>query len=125
MRDEGAQRPRLPLHAEKFGALGVYGSDAPAIQALADGDPSLGARLDAALPYLAAEVVWAARMEMARTVEDVLSRRTRALVLNAAAAVRMAPAAARLLAKELGRDQAWVDGQVTAFNDVARHYQLQ
>ena len=109
---------------EKFDDLAVYGSDAPAIRTLADSDPRLGVRLDEALPYLAAEVVWAARMEMARTVEDVLARRTRALMLNAAAAVRMAPAAARLLAEELGRDQAWADTQVAEFTALAKGYSV-
>ena len=59
---------------------------------------------------------------MARTVEDVLARRTRALFLNARAAIAMAPRVADLLARELGRDQAWRDAQVEAFNEVARGY---
>src|SRR4051812_2608894 len=63
-----------------------------AIQALIAADPTLGMPLDAALPYVAAEVIWAAREEMACTVEDILARRTRALFLHAAAAIRMAPA---------------------------------
>src|SRR6185503_2974897 len=81
--------------AAQFGALAVYGSDAPEIEAL--GAP---ARLHPALPYIEAEVIWAARAEMARTVEDVLARRTRALFLNARAAVEMAPRVAELLARE-------------------------
>ncbi len=109
---------------EKFEDLAVYGSDAPAVRALADREASLGGRLDAELPYLAAEVVWAARHEMARTLEDVLARRTRALMLNAAAAVRMAPTAARLLAGELGRDPAWAEAQVAEFTALARGYSV-
>jgi glycerol-3-phosphate dehydrogenase len=66
--------------------------------------------------------VWAARFEMARTVEDVLARRTRALFLNARAAIAMAPRVADLLARELGRDQAWRDAQVEAFDEVAQGY---
>jgi glycerol-3-phosphate dehydrogenase len=62
---------------------------------------------------------------MARTVEDVLARRTRALFLNARAAVSMAPEAARLLARELGRDQAWQEQQVNAFRAVAAGYVVQ
>ena len=87
-------------------------------------DAGLGQPLDAALPYLAAEVVWAAREEMARTVEDVLARRTRALFLNAKAAVRMAPRTAELLARELGRDTAWQQRQVAEFTQLARGYQV-
>jgi glycerol-3-phosphate dehydrogenase len=112
-------------HAERFGALSVYGSEALAIQDLARIDPGLGERLDAALPCTGAEVVWAARVEMARTTEDVLARRCRALFLDAAAAVRMAPAATALLARELGRDKAWESEQVEGFSALAKQYLLQ
>ena len=108
--------------AGKFGPLSVYGSDALLIQDLARAEPSLGDALHPALPCSGAEVVWAARFEMARTVEDVLARRTRALFLNARAAITMAPRVAELLAGELGRDQAWRDAQVEAFDEVARGY---
>jgi len=111
-------------NAAEFGPLSVYGSDAIAINALISQSPELGQPLDAALPYLAAEVVWAAREEMARTVEDVLARRTRALFLNAKAAVRMAPRTAELLARELGRDTAWQQRQVAEFTQLARGYQV-
>ena len=100
-------------HAEEFGHLSVYGSDAPAVQELK------GDRLHPALPYTSAEVVWAVRHEMARTVEDVLARRTRALFLNARAAIEMAPAVADLMAAELGRDT-----QLQSFLSVARNYTL-
>jgi glycerol-3-phosphate dehydrogenase len=72
------------------------------------------------LPYLMCEVAWAVREEMARSVEDVLSRRTRALVLDARAALECAPAVARVIARELGRDEAWVKDQVAAFERRAR-----
>jgi glycerol-3-phosphate dehydrogenase len=111
-------------HAERFGHLSVYGSDACAIQDLVRVDPSLGARLDAALPYTRAEAVWGVRVEMARTVEDVLARRCRALFLDAAAAVRMAPAVAALMARELGRDVSWQEREVAAFTSIARQYRL-
>jgi len=74
------------------------------------------------LPYTEAEVIWAARHEMARTVEDVLARRTRALFLNARAATAMAPRAAELMARELGRDAAWQQEQVREFCELARSY---
>jgi glycerol-3-phosphate dehydrogenase len=69
-------------------------------------------------------VVWAARMEMARCLEDVLARRIRALFLNTAAAVRMAPAAAALLARELRRDAEWARREVSAFESLAANYRL-
>ncbi len=109
-------------NAAKFGSLSFYGSDAPAIQQLIDGDAAFGKALDAQLPYVEGEVVWAARNEMARTVEDILARRTRALFLNAQAALRMAPRVAVILAKELGKDEAWQKDQIAKFNSVAAGY---
>ncbi len=94
--------------------FGVYGSDAAAIRALAK-EAGLGVQLHPALAYIAAEVVWAARAEMARTVEDVLARHTRALFLNARAAQAMAEPVAKLLSAELGRDAAWAAAQAESF----------
>jgi glycerol-3-phosphate dehydrogenase len=120
---------RLPIHgspdsAEQFGDLAVYGSDAPEIRKLAAEDPSLVERLHPDLPYIAAEVVWAVRAEMARTVEDVLARRLRALFLNAGAALKMAPAVAELMVRELGAGEAWKSRQLAAFETIAANYQL-
>jgi glycerol-3-phosphate dehydrogenase len=117
----------LPIHGhaenvDSLGDLWFYGTDATAVRQLEAADPSLAARLHADLPVTGAMVVWAARHEMARTVEDVLSRRTRALLLNAGAAVDMAPGAARLLARELGRPASWEREQVAAFTDLAAGY---
>jgi glycerol-3-phosphate dehydrogenase len=109
-------------NAESFGSLSFYGSDAPAIRKLITEDTTLGRRLDSQLPYLEAEVVWAARAEMARTVEDVLARRTQALFLNAKAAMRMAPRVANILAGELGKDEKWQSDQVKMFNQTASGY---
>jgi glycerol-3-phosphate dehydrogenase len=109
-------------HARKFGELAVYGSDAPAIGDLMRADPSLGELLHPSLPIRAAQVVWAARRELARTVDDVLARRTRALPLNARAAAAMAPRVAAILAAELGKDGAWEREQVDSFTELARGY---
>jgi len=106
-----------------LGSLQVYGADAEAIRTLAE-DPALAAQLHPELPYIAAEVVWAARAEMARTVEDVLARHTRALFLNARAATAMAEPAAWLLAAELGRDEAWVAAQLKEFCALAEQYRV-
>jgi glycerol-3-phosphate dehydrogenase len=70
----------------------------------------------------AAIVIRAARDEMARTVEDVLARRIRALVLDARAALDAAPAVAALLAKELNRDEAWQRAQIDSFRELAQNY---
>jgi glycerol-3-phosphate dehydrogenase len=108
-------------NAEKFGPLRVYGSDAVKIQSLARAE-SLGAVLEPRLPYTEAEVVWATRYEMARTVDDVLSRRTRALFLNAKAALAAAPRVAELMARELGKDAAWQRDQLSQFAALAQGY---
>ena len=129
-----AQKPcvtrTLPIHGahqhpEQLGSLAVYGADAEPLKALTHDRPELARQLHPDLPYLAAEVVWAARIEMARTVEDVLARRTRALFLNARAAIQMAPEVASLLAKELGRDDAWASSQISEFQALAAQYTLE
>jgi glycerol-3-phosphate dehydrogenase len=97
-----------------------YGSDAPAVEALRASDPRWGRKLHPELPYTAGDVVWAVREEMARTVEDVLSRRTRALILDARVSMEIAPAVASILAEELGRDRAWQQEQVAAYCELAR-----
>ena len=109
-------------HPEELGALATYGSDAAAIRQLAEEDSELARLLHPDLPYIAAEVVWAARYEMSRTLDDALARRTRALLLNARAAVEIAPAVAAMLAKELGRDAGWVEAQVESFTAMAAQY---
>ncbi len=110
--------------AKQFGPLAVYGSDAREIRKLFEADARLSEPLHAALPYVQAEVVWATRHEMARTVEDMLARRTRALFLNARAALEMAPAVAKLMASELGWDETTRTKQLAAFRDVASNYVL-
>ena len=110
--------------SEKFGHLWVYGSDAPMVQELEAREPAWAEPLDGALPYTGAEVIWAVRQELALTLEDVLARRTRALFLNAQAAMRMAPRVGELMARELGRDGEWQAGQLAAFGEVAKGYLL-
>ncbi len=100
----------------------VYGSDLPALHALSAQDPCLGELLHARLPYRKREIVWAARYEMARTVEDVLARRTRALFLDARAAIEAAPAVASLLTNELRKNESWCENQIRAFTGLARGY---
>jgi glycerol-3-phosphate dehydrogenase len=104
--------------------LGRYGGHTRAVAAMVGEHPDLGAPLVAGLPYLRAEALYAARYEMALTLEDVLSRRTRALLLDAAATAAAAPAVAALLAGELGWSAEETDRQVTAFLEmVARQRQ--
>lgn len=100
----------------------VYGADGESLNRLVAQEPALGEPLHARLPCAGAEVVWAAREEMARAVEDVLARRTRALLLDARASMEAAPRVAELLARELGRDAAWQARQVASYRALARRY---
>jgi glycerol-3-phosphate dehydrogenase len=109
---------------ESLGHLWPYGSDAERIRDLARDRPELADRLHPGLPIIGAQVVWAVRHEMARTVDDVLSRRTRSLLFDALAAAEAAPKAAELMAAELGRDAGWVDAQVAAFGALAAGYRI-
>jgi glycerol-3-phosphate dehydrogenase len=102
--------------------LEAYGSDALQIQELIKESPELGELIHPALPFQKAEVVWHAREEMARTVEDVLARRTRALLLNAKVSIEAAPAVADILAKELGRDDEWKRQQIEDYTALAKGY---
>jgi glycerol-3-phosphate dehydrogenase len=102
--------------------LEPYGSDGAAVVKLFNEQPTFAARLHPAFAYQRGEVAWHARHEMARTVEDVLSRRTRALLLDARAAIEAAPAVAELLAAELDHDAAWQAKQVAEFTKLARRY---
>ncbi len=103
-------------------ALHYYGSDIFAIKKLIESQPLLGDKLHDKLPFIKAEVIWSVREEMARTVEDVLARRTRALLLDAKASMEMAQETAKLMAVELGYDRAWENEQVLLYNKLAINY---
>ena len=105
--------------------LYIYGSDIQAIKTLMQSDPAMAEKLHPKYDYTVAEVVWAVREEMALNVEDILARRVRLLFLDARVAAEVAPKVARIVAKELGYDQAWIDGQVKEFTDLAGHYILE
>ena len=82
-----------------------YGTEEADVQALIENDPALAEPLHPDLPYCMAEVIYAARNEMAVTLDDVLTRRTRARLQNAHASAEIAPAVAEVLASELGWPQ--------------------
>jgi glycerol-3-phosphate dehydrogenase len=107
---------------EKFGEFALYGSDAPALQDLMRADPIYKERLHPELTARIGEVIWAVRFEAARTVDDVLARRTRSLLLNARAASEAAPKVASFMAKELGRDTRWENDQTELFRKISRIY---
>ncbi|HVO23268.1 MAG TPA: glycerol-3-phosphate dehydrogenase/oxidase [Candidatus Margulisiibacteriota bacterium] len=109
---------RLPA----AGHMQMYGSDAAAVQAFIAEDAARAEPLHARLPYSAGQVLWAARHEMARTVDDILARRTRSLLLDARASIEAAPRVAQLLATELHRDRTWIESQVVEYTALARGY---
>jgi glycerol-3-phosphate dehydrogenase len=102
--------------------LYYYGYDEAAIQAMVMDDSSLGKQIHPSLPFIRAEFVWAIRNEMCMTVEDALSRRTRALLLDAQSTIESAPTVAKIIANELSYDEHWIQKQVEEFTAVAKHY---
>jgi glycerol-3-phosphate dehydrogenase len=129
LEDQPSLTKELHIHgfhnnAKEFGILAIYGSDAPALQDLIRESKAYGKQLNPAMPTVAGEVVWAVRHEMARTIEDFLSRRTRALLLDARASMEMAPKVAELMAQELGRDKAWQEHQISAYKKLAKGHLL-
>lgn len=103
----------------------VYGADLAAVQALSAKHPVLDAPIHPRLPFKMREVVWAARHEMARTVEDALARRTRALFLDARAAIEAAPAVAEVLAGELNWSEVKKTTDLQNFLATAKGYVLE
>ncbi len=102
--------------------LHYYGSDAAAIRFLQH--QGYSQLIHPALTYTVAEVMWAVGNEMAMTVEDVLARRTRALFLDASAAIEAAPLVADIMMKEMNKDEVWKEQQLKDFYKVAEGYLL-
>ena len=102
--------------------LSTYGSDLPLLQAIMKEDTSYSQLLHPNLPYQVGEVIFGVRFEMARHLEDVLSRRTRSLLLDAKAAIEVAPQVASLMAKELGMPRDWVESEILRFSTLAQNY---
>ncbi len=102
--------------------LYYYGCDEEKIRSIIRTDQTLAQQIHASLPYIKAEIVWTVRHEMCMKVEDFLSRRTRALFLDARAAIDSAATVAELMAKEMKKDDQWVREQIVSFTGIARNY---
>ncbi len=102
----------------------IYGSDRVKLLKLINQNPELGEKLHNNLPFLKGEVLWAVRHEMARTVEDVLARRVRALFLDARASIDMANDVAVIIANELGYNDQWIKKQEKEYTTLANSYLL-
>lgn len=100
----------------------VYGSHSDEVKELALASPDLARPLHKRLPYTGVEVVWAVHHEYALTLADVLSRRTRALLLDARASMEIAPKVAEIMAKELKKNKVWEDDQVNDYLKLAKNY---
>lgn len=111
-------------HFDKNDPLHYYGSDGIHVKKIVSAEPAMGEKLHENLPYIKAEVIWSVREEMARTVEDFLARRSRALLLDTRASIDMAPEVARIMAIELGHAEDWQTDQVAAYTNLAKEYLL-
>ncbi|WP_142784695.1 glycerol-3-phosphate dehydrogenase/oxidase [Changchengzhania lutea] len=107
---------------DKSDHLYIYGSDRKGIEKLILESSGLYEKLHPRLEFVKAEVVWAIRNEMARTVEDILARRVRILFLDAKAAIEIAPIVADILATELNKDENWKQEQISGFEKIASQY---
>ena len=126
LRDVECKTKNLAIHgAAKIDfnePMYYFGSDKPLVRALAKKDNSLNEKIHDSLPYIKAEIVWAVQHEMCMTVDDALSRRTRAILLNAKAAAESAPVVANLMAKQMNKDAVWEKEQVNDFYKIAESY---
>ena len=102
--------------------MAPYGIDKEKILFLGEEEKIWNGWLSPKLQIRKAQVAWAVRNEWARTVEDVLARRTRALFLDARESIRIAPEVARLMALEMKKDNAWAENQITTFTSLAKNY---
>lgn len=102
--------------------LYVYGSDQDEILRLQKENPEYATKLIDDFDFTVGEVVWAVRSEMARTVDDVLARRVRVLYLDAKASIEIAPKVAKIMAKELHKDETWEKEQIETYTELAKCY---
>jgi len=112
----------IPPHNER---LMIYGERAHEIEQIINESTETGSKLHPELPYTRAEIMWICRNEMPQNIEDMLSRRTRALILNARASLEIAPQVADIMAQELGFDQKWQKTQVKEYEQLVTLYTVQ
>jgi glycerol-3-phosphate dehydrogenase len=120
---------RLALHGagevDPLSLLSTYGTDAKEIRRLIKENKELGDKMHPTLPYVWAEVAWCIENEMARTVEDVLARRTRCLLLDARLSIELAPRVAKTLTDALKKGKEWQENQVAEFTRLAKQYNVE
>jgi glycerol-3-phosphate dehydrogenase len=104
------------------GRLHIYGESYSEIEMMIKEKPELGLPIHPRLPYSRAEIRWICKNEMPFTIEDVLARRTRALLLNARASAEIAPEVAELMSEEFGFNDKWQKDQVESYNILINNY---
>lgn len=102
--------------------LRIYGRNAIEIENLIKENPELAERISDNLPYTKAEIVSVCRNEMPVTLEDLLSRRLRALIFDAREAEKCAPMVAEIMAREMGHNDNWINEQINAFRKLVKNY---
>jgi glycerol-3-phosphate dehydrogenase len=115
---------KITTSSDRENHLYIYGSDLPEIIELLQNEPELKEKVHPDHEFTMGEVVWAIRNEMARTVDDILARRVRLLFLDARAAIESSEKVARLLAKELGHDEAWISKEISNFKGISKGFLL-
>jgi glycerol-3-phosphate dehydrogenase len=115
-------KPTTTLDREDH--LYIYGSDIAKILQLQEEEPELKEKLHPDYEFTLAEIVWAVRYEMARTVDDILARRVRLLFLDARAAIEVSEKTARVIAKELGHDENWIAKEIADFKVISKGFFL-
>jgi len=119
--DTAGIRLTAPLDSDDD-RLQVYGEGSAEIKQMIAEDAGLGDKLDPQLPYSSAEIIWICRNEMPVNIEDILARRTRALLLNARASERIAPVVAQIMADENGYGKEWQNNQVASYYQLIQNY---
>ncbi|GAA6764954.1 glycerol-3-phosphate dehydrogenase/oxidase [Flavobacterium sp. CGRL1] len=115
-------KPTTTLDRENH--LYIYGSDIAKILQLQEEEPELKEKLHPDYEFTLAEIVWAVRYEMARTVDDILARRVRLLFLDARAAIEVSEKTASIIAKELGHDENWIAKEIADFKATSKGFFL-
>src|SRR6185369_11389342 len=117
----------LHIHGYKKGTdfnkpLYYYGADEEGIRSIIESDKTLAEQIHPMFPFIKAEILWAVRNEMCMKVEDFLSRRIRALLLDAKAAIESASLVAEIMAREKNKNEDWIKNEIDSFNSIAKNY---
>lgn len=124
--DRACISQNLPIHGYDYNSdwsnpLHVYGTDIEKIQKL---DEAGNDSLSELLHLTKNQILWAVQEEMAMTVEDVLARRSRSLFLNAKESLKLAPLVGKIMAKEMNKNQDWIEQQIEQYSQLTQNYLL-